>query len=284
MLIKESFVKQKPVSTVLKENGDAMEYYMNHPEEHWDRLIEKFEGSRVKFEHWCHKAYLGPRGPKVADQSKYDKAMAHFDKKTPLSEGLLSLSKKSQLSKQEWLNKQKKSTEYKETMDKKWKEFLDKIPRLKTPVKFVDEKGWEFVTDKLKDKEEWLVIGRDQSGNVLLKNTHTKAEIFLDEDLGEIDSLLESMNLVNEAFQYEDILNMKYDTLLAMSGGNTMQTLRDLNAFMSSVQGTEDTKERKAYFKAKGFYEKLVRDVNEVVPNRLKEKIAKKIKKMEKKK
>jgi hypothetical protein len=34
MLIKESFVKKIPVNQVLKENGDAMEYYMNHPEEH----------------------------------------------------------------------------------------------------------------------------------------------------------------------------------------------------------------------------------------------------------
>lgn len=205
MLIKESFVKQKPINMVLKENGDAMEYYMNHPEEHWDRLIEKFEGSRVKFEHWCHKAYLGPHGPKAADQSKYDKAMAHFDKKTSLSEGLLSSSEKSQLNKQEWLNKQKKSTEYKE-----------------------------------------LVI--------------------------------------NEAFQYEDILNMKYEDLLVRNNGRTSETLSELNTFMSSIQGTNDTEERKAYFKAQKFYVRLVRDINEKDPKNFKKQIDRKVKKMEKKK
>lgn len=173
MLIKESFVKQKPVSMVLKENGDAMEYYMNHPEEQWDRLIEKFEGSRVKFEHWCHKAYLGPRGPKGADQSKYDKAMAHFDKKT------LSLT---------------------------------------------------------------------------------------------------------ESFQYEDILGMKYEDLLTRNNGNTSETLSELNAFMSSIQGTNDTEERKAYFKAQKFYVKLVSEINKKDPADFKKHIAKKIKKMEKKK
>ena len=172
MLIKESFVKKVPVNQVLKENGDAMEYYRDHPEEHWDHLIDKFEGSRVKFEHWCHKAYLGPRGPRGSDQSKYDKAMAHFASK---------------------------------------------------------------------------------------KSTN-----------------------IQESFQYEDILSMSNNDLLTKNGGNTMKTLRDINSFMSSVQGTNDTEERKAYFKAKGFYTKLVKDVNEKDPKDFKKKVEKKVKKMEK--
>lgn len=171
MLLKETNIKKIPINKVLKENGDAMEYYMNHPEEHWDNLIDKFGGSRVKFENWCHKAYLGPRGPKGADQSKFDKAMAHFDSK---------------------------------------------------------------------------------------------------------------QSTINESFQYEDILNMSYNDLLTKNGGNTMQTLRDLNAFMSSVQGTDNTEERKAYFKAKNFHVKLVKDVNEKDPKDLKKKIDKKIHKVEK--
>lgn len=34
MLIKEQVIKQKPFDMVLKENGDAMEYYRDHPEAH----------------------------------------------------------------------------------------------------------------------------------------------------------------------------------------------------------------------------------------------------------
>lgn len=81
MIIKEKYIIQKPFGVIIKENGDAMEYYRDHPEELWDKMIEDFDGSRIKFEHWCHKNYLGPRGPKGANQSKYDEAMAHFDNK-----------------------------------------------------------------------------------------------------------------------------------------------------------------------------------------------------------
>ena len=80
----------------------------------------------------------------------------------------------------------------------------------------------------------------------------------------------------------DDILSMSYNDLLTKNGGNTMQTLRDINSFMSSVQGTNDTEERKAYFKAKGFYTKLAKDVNEKDPKDFKKKVEKKVKKMEK--
>jgi hypothetical protein len=87
---------------------------------------------------------------------------------------------------------------------------------------------------------------------------------------------------LNESFQYEDILKMSYDDILTKNNGNLMQTLRDLNSFMSSIQGTDNDEERKAYFKAKNFHVRLVRDTNEKDPQELKKKIDKKIKKAEK--
>lgn len=76
------------------------------------------------------------------------------------------------------------------------------------------------------------------------------------------DSKFPELSL-NEAFQYEDILQMSFKDLIAHNGGNTMQTLRDLGSLMSRIQGTDDEEQRKAYFKAKKFYEKLVAQTNQ---------------------
>jgi len=152
VIVKEKVIIQKPFNKVLKENGDAMEYYRDHPEAHWKDLIKNFEGSRIKFEHWCHKAYLGQRGPKGSDQSKYDKAMAYFD-------------------------------------------------------------------------------------------SHQNQDL-------------------NESFQLEQILTMSFKQIIEYNGGDNTKTLQELNELMSRLQGTNDDNERKAYFKAKKFYERLVEFIN----------------------
>jgi len=74
------------------------------------------------------------------------------------------------------------------------------------------------------------------------------------------DSLdkIKNKKLMNESFQYEDILNMSFKDIIGYNNGDTMQTLRDLSSLMSRIQGTNEDDERKAYFKAKKFYEKLV--------------------------
>ena len=145
--------KYKDSDISLRENGDAMEYYRDHPEAQWDELIKNFEGSEIKFQNWCHKAYLGPHGPKGADQGKYDKAMSYFEshKNKPLTESL----------------------------------------------------------------------------------------------------------------QYEDILNMSMDTLKQRNDGKINQTLRELNALMSTIQGADDENQRKAYFKAKKYHQQLAEFMND---------------------
>lgn len=67
---------------------------------------------------------------------------------------------------------------------------------------------------------------------------------------------------LTESFQVPEILVMKFKTLITMNGGDTNQTLRDLNEIMSRLQGTDDDNERKAYFKAKKFHEQLVAHIN----------------------
>jgi hypothetical protein len=67
---------------------------------------------------------------------------------------------------------------------------------------------------------------------------------------------------LTESFQYEDILKLSLSDFYGMNGGDIEKTLIELNSFMSNVQGSDDTKERKAYFKAKKIYEKLVNHIN----------------------
>jgi len=49
MLIKEKTINRVSFDRILKENGDMMAHLRDHPEEHWDILIKKFEGSEIKF-------------------------------------------------------------------------------------------------------------------------------------------------------------------------------------------------------------------------------------------
>ena len=63
---------------------------------------------------------------------------------------------------------------------------------------------------------------------------------------------------LQEAIQVEQLLSMKIKDIKEYNNGDGSKTLQDLNQLMSSIQGTEDKLERKAYFKAKKFYTKLV--------------------------
>ena len=69
---------------------------------------------------------------------------------------------------------------------------------------------------------------------------------------------------LKESFTPEEIKNTKLSNLIRKikETGNYDQILNDLNALMSRIQGTDDTEERKAYFKAKKLYSKLVEYVN----------------------
>jgi Skp family chaperone for outer membrane proteins len=102
-----------------------------------------------------------------------------------------------------------------------------------------------------------MVLGYDLMGNILLKNTKTNYTFLLDhEDLDNVDELLES-------FQPEQLLKMNLKDMIKHNGGDMTKTLQELNELMSSLQGTEDDSERKAYFKAKKFYQDLVKNMNE---------------------
>jgi len=72
----------------------------------------------------------------------------------------------------------------------------------------------------------------------------------------------ESRKNINESFQPESLLTMDFKSILAANGGDFEKTLNDLNELMSSLQGTEDTKERQAYFKARKFYGELAAHIN----------------------
>jgi hypothetical protein len=74
--------------------------------------------------------------------------------------------------------------------------------------------------------------------------------------LGEVD------NILNESFQAEEIIRIRLGDLKTRNGSNIDKTLQELNEFMSSVQGTDDDTERKAYFKARKFYADLVSHIN----------------------
>ena len=67
---------------------------------------------------------------------------------------------------------------------------------------------------------------------------------------------------LQEAIQVEQLLSMKIKDIKEYNNGDGGKTLQDLNQIMSSLQGTEDKIERKAYFKAKKFYTKLVGFMN----------------------
>ena len=64
--------------------------------------------------------------------------------------------------------------------------------------------------------------------------------------------------IFTESFQVEEILTISFKQITEYNDGDNAKTLQDLNEIMSRLQGTDDDNERKAYFKAKKFYERLV--------------------------
>jgi len=70
-------------------------------------------------------------------------------------------------------------------------------------------------------------------------------------------------NPLNESLHYEDMLSISFKDLLARNDHKVNQTLGELNSLMSTIQGADDKNERKAYFKAKKFHQKLVEFINE---------------------
>ena len=74
--------------------------------------------------------------------------------------------------------------------------------------------------------------------------------------------LIKGKKNLKEAFQTEQLLSMKLKDIKEYNNGDKSRTLQDLNQTMSSLQGTEDKLERKAYFKAKKFYTDLVDSTN----------------------
>lgn len=69
----------------------------------------------------------------------------------------------------------------------------------------------------------------------------------------------ETFNIINESISADMLIDMSFKDIKLLNNGNYNKTMQDLNALMNSLEGSAEEQERKAYFKAKKFSNKLAK-------------------------